>query len=87
MDGIGRYVNIRVKKIANPGQLMFMCDGFGIFTPIYQGFWDQDPGYSTGTTPTARHPGPSFNLVFCDAHVDGGPWDMFYRSEYMYNPS
>ena len=69
------------KEIVRPSQLMYMCDGMGIEPAVYQGYWDY-PDASTATTPTPRH-FDTFQMVFCDGHVDGGPLDTFYRPQYM----
>ena len=76
-----RYVEVPIRRIDRPAQLMYMCDGRRL--AIYQTFTD-NPEMGTGATPTPRHFG-NFQLVFCDGHVDGGPLDMFYQPEYLVN--
>jgi len=77
-----RFVEVPIRRIHRPAQLMYMCDGLRL--AIYQSYTD-NPEISTGATPTPRHFG-NFQLVFCDAHVDGGPLDVFYQPEYLLNP-
>ena len=84
-DGVGRFMEAPVRKIDRPFQLMYMCDGMGVEPCIYQSFYDF-PYASSAYTPTPRH-FDQFQLVFCDAHVECGPLDQYYRREYLYNPN
>ena len=68
-------------EVERPNQLVWMCDGAGSTVYIHQGYWDR-PEVSEISTPAERHSG-SFQMVFCDGHVEAGPLDVYYQPEYF----